>query len=181
MNATYRKALIVGVTSVIAAALRVGMWLPNVKPLGSLSLYSGSRMRLWLAWIPAIGVMLLTDWLLGYSPNWPTYACFLIDVLIGYFVIRKITVARIGGAAFLSALQFYLITNFFVWFNAPNLAPPGGYPKTLAGLIECFTLALPFFGYTLIGNLGFSAAMFGADALLARSTAPAAVAESSAP
>jgi hypothetical protein len=180
MNSTLRTVLIVGVTSILAVALRLGMWLPNVKPLGSLGLYSGSRMRLWLAWVPAIGVMLVTDWLLRYSPSWPTYACFVIDALIGYVVIRKITVARIGGAAFLSALQFYLITNFFVWLYSSPLPTPHGYPKTLAGLIECYTLALPFFGYTLIGNLGFCAAMFGADAFLARSAAPAPIAESGA-
>jgi hypothetical protein len=43
----------------------------------------------------------------------------------------------------------------------------------MAGLIACYTLALPFFGYTLLGNLVFGAAFFGADAALARSTAPA--------
>jgi hypothetical protein len=40
-------------------------------------------------------------------------------------------------------------------------------------LIECYVMALPFFGYTLLGNLGFSAAFFGAEAWLA-DAAPAA-------
>ena len=41
------------------------------------------------------------------------------------------------------------------------------YPHTLAGLEACYIAALPFFGYTLLGNLAFSAAFFGGEALVA--------------
>ena len=46
------------------------------------------------------------------------------------------------------------------------------YPHTLAGLEECYIAALPFFGYTLLGNLAFSAAFFGGEALAARVVTP---------
>ena len=46
------------------------------------------------------------------------------------------------------------------------------YPHTLAGLEACYIAALPFFGYTLLGNLAFSAAFFGAEALLAPAAPP---------
>jgi len=31
-----------------------------------------------------------------------------------------------------------------------------GYPKTLEGLITCYIAAIPFFGYTLAGDLFYS-------------------------
>jgi hypothetical protein len=34
------------------------------------------------------------------------------------------------------------------------------YPKTLAGLMTCYTLAIPFFKPSLIGDLLFTAGMF---------------------
>ena len=62
----------------------------------------------------------------------------------------------------LCALQFYLISNFATWMLG-NM-----YPQTLAGLAACYVAALPFFGYTLIGNLFYSAFFFGAHAWLTR-------------
>ena len=55
---------------------------------------------------------------------------------------------RLAGAL-TGAILFYLITNFGVWLN-------GSYGYSLNGLIACYTLALPFFGYTLISTLVFS-------------------------
>ena len=34
------------------------------------------------------------------------------------------------------------------------------YPKSLLGLIECYTLAIPFFGNALIGDLIYSMILF---------------------
>ncbi len=35
------------------------------------------------------------------------------------------------------------------------------YPKTGAGLIACYTAAIPFFWNTLMGNLAFGSVLFG--------------------
>ena len=55
---------------------------------------------------------------------------------------------RLSGA-FIGACLFYIITNFGVWSF-------GAYGYTLNGLILCYTLAIPFFAYTLISTLLFS-------------------------
>ena len=52
--------------------------------------------------------------------------------------------------SFLGACAFFIITNFGVWSL-------GSYGYTLEGLIICYTLALPFFGYTIISTIIFSA------------------------
>ena len=55
---------------------------------------------------------------------------------------------RISGAL-TGATIFFILTNFGVWVL-------GSYGYTLAGLQLSYTLALPFFGYTLISTPIFS-------------------------
>ena len=57
--------------------------------------------------------------------------------------------SRISGAL-LGACLFYIITNFGVWSM-------GSYGYNLEGLILSYTLAIPFFGYSLISTFIFSA------------------------
>jgi hypothetical protein len=45
------------------------------------------------------------------------------------------------------------------------------YPKTPAGLAMCNTPAVPFFGWTLAGDVVYSAALFGLYARLSRTSA----------
>ena len=67
-----------------------------------------------------------------------------------------VKVTNVAVAALIGAVAFYLITNFGVW--ATGLT----YPKTGAGLLACYAAGIPFFGYTLLGNLLYSAVLFGA-------------------
>jgi hypothetical protein len=61
-----------------------------------------------------------------------------------------------------SSVLFFVITNFGVWaFDA-------FYPKTWEGLIACYVAAIPFFQNTLIGDLLYTAVLFGGFALLER-------------
>lgn len=178
MSANVRTLLVLLAACALAAYLRIGAWLPNVTAIGAVAIYAGSRWP-WIGWLPPIAVMAVTDVMLermyGYPPfNRVVYACFIIEALIGTLVIRRTTWQRVGIAGFLGALQFYLVTNFFVWWKASDAAAMN-YPKTAAGLMACYVAALPFFDYTLLGNLGFGALIFGADAALARASAPAAV------
>jgi len=66
---------------------------------------------------------------------------------------------------FLSALQFFLVTNFPSWLSGTL------YPRTLAGLGACYAAALPFFGWTLLSELAFGGVFFGLHAWLSRSVA----------
>lgn len=177
LSSAYRVTFVVAVACLMAAALRLGMWLPNVTAVGALALYCGSRLHPAIAWLPPLAVMAATDWLLhvwlGYPPfNRVVYACFVAEVLLGRLLVRRPTALNVAGAGFVGALVFFLVTNFAVWSTASDAAMMP-YPPTLAGLMACYVAALPFFGYTLLGNLTFSAAFFGTDAALAPTAAPA--------
>jgi len=45
------------------------------------------------------------------------------------------------------------------------------YPRTAAGLLACYTAAIPFFGWTLASDVLYSAVLFGLYALLTRTIA----------
>lgn len=165
-------------TAVAAAVIRTFALLPNVSPVGGLALYSGGRLRWWLAWVPPLAVMAVSDLILQHwyakTPFDPwVYGGYLLYVAIGMALTRTITPLRVGTAAVLGAVQFYLVTNFGVWY-AHHGSAHAMYPPTLTGLVDCYLAGLPFLGYTLLGDVAFSAAVFGAHAWLARAEPAAA-------
>jgi len=173
-----------GPLTALTAAAAVGLRLlrvPNIDAVGALGLYAGSRLPLWLAWVPPLAVMAVADVILAKWLAYPAfdpwvYGSFLAYVLLGRFLLRSRTAARVVGATVLGSLQFFLITNFGVWYSSHGISPPM-YPPTAAGLIACYVAGLPFLGYTLLGDLACSAAVFGADAWLTRPVAEPAAEE----
>ena len=148
--------------AILGAVARLLPHPPNFTPVGGASLFAGARLPGWLAYLLPILVMAATDPLLGgYSRSTPyVYASFLISVWIGRRLQATENPVRIGGAALLCSLQFFFITNFGVFLRA--------YPHTWAGFMKCYTLALPFFGRTLAGDLITTAVLFGLHAWLSR-------------
>ncbi|MDP6570699.1 MAG: hypothetical protein QGF57_05610, partial [Candidatus Marinimicrobia bacterium] len=61
------------------------------------------------------------------------------------------------------SLLFFIVTNFGVWFAGTF------YAKTFAGLVQCFTMAIPFFANSLAGDIMYAALLFGGFALLKKS------------
>jgi len=167
-NPNQSRSYAIGLT-VLSALGRMIPHVPNVTPLGASCLFAGSRIGGYLSYLLPLAVMLITDpFVGGFSrSSLVVYACFMINVWIGRRLVRQVTAARVGGAAFLCSLQFYLLTNLAVWFVSSGGARHF-YARSLNGLLECYAAALPFWGRTLAGDLLFSGALFGMYALLAR-------------
>jgi hypothetical protein len=147
----------------------------NCTPVGALALFAGARLRSRLGLLVPLVVMALSDLLLirpladrGLSAfSWGTpliYAAFLIYAVFGRTLVgRSFSPLRIGGAAVLGAVLFFLLSNFADWAFGTS------YPRTLAGLLECYAMGIPFyrqgtapfFLYTLIGDLFYSGLFFG--------------------
>jgi hypothetical protein len=156
-----------------AALLRLAPHPPNWAPVGAVALFGGARLKGWSAYLVPLLAMLITDPILSHMAGYPAYAwaslviygCFFINVLLGRtFLKNTLNPWRIGTVALAGSLQFFLITNFFVWLGAPSL-----YPHTTGGLIECYIAALPFFERTLTADLFYSAALFTAHWAFTRS------------
>jgi len=138
---------------------RLGFLPANLSPVGSLGFFNKS---LW----PLILVTLGFDlWHGGfYSGFGWTYLGFFGYWLMGQLVrgsqkeksrVGKLF-AKIGlkslaakQLAFLplASFLFFAFSNFGVWL--------GWYPHTLEGFITCYTLAIPFYRNTLLGDLVF--------------------------
>ena len=90
----------------------------------------------------------LTDIVIGYHTGtfYTWGSVFLIGLIANFF--SKTLISRMSGALF-GALIFFLVTNLGVWVS-------GMYGFTIEGLITCYTLAIPFFAYSIISTLFFS-------------------------
>ena len=117
---------------------------PNFSPVTAIALFGGlnfSDKRIAFS-IPLV-VLFLSDLILGISMiNLFVYTGFLTIVFLG----TKIKSIKFGNII-LSSFIFFLISNFGVWII--------GYPKNIEGLILCYTMAIPFFGYSIAGDLFF--------------------------
>ena len=128
----------------VLAASRFVPHPPNFTSLIALSFYIPAIFG--IKFIPAlIFSFFLTDLIIGFhSTIFFTWGSVIFIGLISKFFILSIS-NRITGSLF-GALLFFLITNFGVWSM-------GLYGYSLEGLIACYTLAIPFFGQTIISTL----------------------------
>ena len=129
----------------------------NMTPVGAMALFTGAKFGMKKALIITLATMLITDVFLGFHPvMWATYGSFILAIVIGWSIAKRQTVRNIAGAAIASSLLFFIVTNFAVW-----TIPGSMYPKTWAGLLDCYIMALPFFRNSLIGDMCYTAVFFG--------------------
>ena len=128
---------------------------PNFTALGAIALFGGAFFTdKKMAFAIPITIMILSDLLLGYSMVLSVYISFLIMVFIGFYLQKKKNGLRIINAAIIGSLVFFIITNLSVFMTSSL------YTKNFLGLIECYTLAIPFFTNTLVSNITYSLIMF---------------------
>lgn len=145
----------------------------NLSALGALGLFAAARLGFWQAAAVfglGLGVKELGAYLqYGMAPHPPTWLCYAAYVLLGWAFLRKTeSPVRIGATALGASLLFFLVSNFGSWLEQ---AYPYGY--SLAGLADCYAAAVPFYRGTLTGDVVFTAALFGAHAVLSRAYFPA--------
>ncbi len=117
---------------------------PNFTPIAGMALFAVNRFsNKKLAFSLPIFCMVVTDVFIGFHSITPFVYLSIIGIsCIGYFS------KKINNLAILkSSLLFFGISNFGVWLL--------GYPNTMAGFISCYTLALPFFINTVLGDFFF--------------------------
>ena len=156
---TTNQSRLLALLSAIAAAavLRLAPHPPNFTPIGAMALFSGAYLgRKWLAFVAPLGALLLSDLVLGFYHGQATvYFSVALIVMIGMMLLSRASPLRVGFAAIVSSVLFFVITNFGMWLFS------GFYPRTTAGLEACFVAAIPFFQNTLTGDLFYAALLFG--------------------
>lgn len=148
---------------------------PNVACLGAIGMFAGCYCSGRIAWLVPAAILLCSDTIgqlvgvagLGfYSPITMVcvYGAATLAVPVGRLISRtQGSQSRYGGFKFagsvaggslIASTLFFLVSNFGVWAS-------GWYPATGEGLISCYVAAIPFYGYTIAGDLFFSAIAFG--------------------
>jgi hypothetical protein len=145
----------------------------NLSVIGALALFASARLGFWPAVVLvalAIGVKDVTFFLArGWEPYPYSWPFFIAYAAVGWVLLRRTeSPVRIGAATFAASLIFFLASNFLSWVGQ---ALPYGY--SLAGLLDCYKAAIPFYRGTLAGDLVFSAGLFAAHAALSRAFFPA--------
>ena len=144
------------------AVFRLLPHLPNVSPVAAMALFGGAyfadkRMALIVPFV----ALLLTDFILGlHNSMLFVYAGFALTVGIGMWLQHRVTATNTVLAVLLSSVAFFLISNFGTWLMG------GLYARTAEGLLQAYIAGLPFLQNSLLGNLVFTAIIFGGYELL---------------
>ena len=120
---------------------------PNFTSLLALSFYVPALLG--KKFIPSLMISFaLTDIVIGFHTTtlFTWGSVFLIGFISSYFT--KTILKRLSGAL-IGAFVFFIVTNLGIWIT-------GQYEYTINGLLTCFTLAIPFFAYSLISTFVFS-------------------------
>ena len=143
-----KKNLIIAIIMLAAVLTRLVPHLPNFTPVTAIALFGGLYIsNKILAYALPLTIMFISDIFLGFSSiTLFVYSGFMLVTLIGT-LRKKPNILTI----FMGSLSFFIVTNFGVWLL--------GYPKTWTGLVECYTLALPFFRNSLLGDFFYSGVM----------------------
>ena len=142
----------------IAALMRLVPHPPNFAPITAMSLFAGAYFtRKQLAFIVPLLAMLISDLFLGfYTISIFVYLSFALITWMGQQK-NRVTPKLV----LLGSVLFFLISNLGVWLLY--------YPKTIDGLLTCFTLAIPFFATSLMGDIFYSIVLvFGFSAVSKR-------------
>lgn len=137
----------IGIFAVLAAS-RFVPHPPNFTSLLALSFYVPALLG--IRYLPALLIsFLITDLFIGFhSLALFTWGSVILIGICSKFFLSTIF-SRLAGSL-LGACIFFIITNFGVWSM-------GSYGYNFDGFLLCYTLAIPFFAYSLISTFIFSA------------------------
>lgn len=141
------------------------LWHPaQVAPVAAAALLAGVALRSrWLALCVPLASMAISDVFIGgynHKIMAAVYFAMCLPVLYSTFLKKHINVQRLAACSLASSVGFFVISNGAEWMWGSL------YSHDAEGLERCFTLALPFFRNTLIGDLLWTSILFAAHGLL---------------
>ncbi len=151
----------------------------NFSPILALSLFGGalyaSRRLVYLVPLATyllgdVGIWLVTgraDWAL-YGGQPLVYLSVALVATCGFLMRGHRSWGRLAGSGTLAAVGFFVVTNFAVWAFGGGLR----YPLNMAGMIDCYVQAIPFFRNSLISMAVFLPLLFSPVTLRDRALIP---------
>ena len=170
---TRNKAILLGSLFILLiAATRLLPHPFNFTPVGALAyfggaVYGGRKSFLFLT----LAALFLTDLLINNTLMRPffeqegivwfseymiwVYASFAMMFFLAFFLLKKFSYSKLFLTAAGGSFLFYLITNFGAWLGSPL------YSQDMAGLISSYLAGLPFYKFTLLGDVLYAFILFG--------------------
>ena len=143
--------LIIGILS------RYFIHIPNFTPVLAIALFGGVYLDKRYAIFLPLALMVISDMLIGFHHTFLfTWGSMILIGIIGLCVRNHKNWGTILGSSLLSAILFFVISNFGVWIMGDHL-----YPQTARGLRDCFIMAIPFFKNTLLSTVIYTVVLFG--------------------
>jgi hypothetical protein len=161
--------LALGGLILLAALSRLLPHPPNFAPITAMAVFGGIVYRYRRAAVIApLLALLLSDLVMealyrnGLVHRWGLYRGMWLIYATTAFVALLSSLARgtrspevIAAVTLCGSCVFFLATNFDFW------AETDFYPHTTAGLAACYTAAIPFFRNTILGDVTYTAILFG--------------------
>lgn len=172
-SAKTRIALTIVASAVI---MRLVPHIPNFAPVTAAALFGAAYLPKRYALITPLIIMAISDYLLLYvnpfghpvlnlghlqplsamfsgTTAW-VWGSFMVSGLLGLSLRERHGALRVGATSLLASIQFFLITNFGVW-------AAGAYARGPSGLMASYIAGVPFFRWTVLGDLFYTACFFG--------------------
>lgn len=168
---TRREFVLLLLIIFLAALSRIVLHIPNFSPLTAIALFAAAHFtdKRFAILIPIVATW-LSDLSLNFGvyANYPhtfiwfypgfywQYGAYILIALAGIWIFnRGVNPLKMVGGALAGSTIFYGVSNFGVWIGS------GMYPHTLAGLVQCFVKAIPFYRGTLAGDMVYTIIVFG--------------------
>jgi hypothetical protein len=175
------RVLLLVVFVFAAAFSRLVPHLHNAAPVAAITLFAAAYFpsRRWSVLLP-LAAMFLSDVVLyatkdvayrdqALSNMLFVYSTFAVIACLGQWLRQRVSIGRVVGTTLAGSAVFFLITNFGAWLSLSqplSATEPAMYSRTLSGLMNCYIAGIPFFRGTFVGDVVYSAVLFGGFALL---------------
>ncbi|MDR9416627.1 MAG: DUF6580 family putative transport protein [Gracilimonas sp.] len=166
-----KRFLVLSGFILIAALSRIVPHPYNFAPLGAMSLFGAAYFtNKKLSFLLPLAAFFVSDLLVNnilfasyydgfvlFTPGfyW-MYGSVALIVVAGIFILKKVNLKNVIAGSLTASIIFFVVTNFGAWLGSPI------YPQSLSGLLMSYSAGIPFFHYTIAGDLIYSGVMFGA-------------------
>lgn len=165
----FRFSVLTGII-LLAAFSRIIPHPANFSPLGAIALFGAAHFsKKWQVLLIPIAATWLSDLFINnviyaeyysqftwfYDGFYWQYLSYIFIALIAMPIFKKVTKERVLLGALASTFIFFLISNVGCFVGNSY------YPQNFMGLMNCYVAGIPFIKGTLLGDLFYSAVLFG--------------------
>lgn len=132
----------------------------NFTPTMAIAVFAAVVLPATIALTIPLTIMVISDCFIGFHPLFLiVWVSFFLVSLLGIRIRNSAGWFSVSGATMAGSLLFFVISNLSVFLFQDM------YPKTWAGLTQCFEMALPFFRNSFLSDVFYCFVLFGLFAL----------------